>query len=571
MNQMSRSVGVFFRTIRAFFNRRIMAVSTYLRRVTNFSRHAMKVATNSMQTVASAVKKPTRREDYVETSQLFIAKSFLIKMALLLAALGLIGYFLVWPFILSHFFTVRFYVQDSRVPDWSGRVIVFSDPEKTLPLYAGRLEEGVLQGRGEDYDENGLLAYEGQFLDGVRSGEGTAYEDGVLCYEGQFAGGLYEGRGRRYQDGALAYEGSFAAGVASGEGVAYYPNGQEAYRGQFANDLYEGQGAAYTEAGDKLYEGSFARGLYNGSGRLYLGDNQWITAEFQDGQPAGVVQWYKGGRLYYEGEWADGRPQGYGALYNKTTGARVRALVAVHVFGNMADLPRLTEIARRYNLVLIEDATEALGTRYTSGPFAGRMAGTIGDVGVYSFNGNKIITTGAGGMVVSNHPDWAEHAKHLSTQAKSNELQFFHDEVGYNYRMTNLQAALGLAQLEQLEGFIAHKHARWQQYKDALDGVNGYRILGFREDCTRPNKWFYSLYLTDERHDRDTLIQKLHEQSIQTRPVWALIHQQADYGRNEAYAMAKAEDYRAHIVNLPCSTNLSEEDCQRVIDALLAL
>ena len=260
-----------------------------------------------------------------------------------------------------------------------------------------------------------------------------------------------------------------------------------------------------------------------------------------------------------------------GALYNKTTGARVRALVAVHVFGNMADLPRLTEIARRYNLVLIEDATEALGTRYTSGPFAGRMAGTIGDVGVYSFNGNKIITTGAGGMVVSNHPDWAEHAKHLSTQAKSNELQFFHDEVGYNYRMTNLQAALGLAQLEQLEGFIAHKHARWQQYKDALDGVNGYRILGFREDCTRPNKWFYSLYLTDERHDRDTLIQKLHEQSIQTRPVWALIHQQADYGRNEAYAMAKAEDYRAHIVNLPCSTNLSEEDCQRVIAALLAL
>ena len=244
MNQMSRTVGVFFRTIRAFFNRRIMAVSTYLRRVTNFSRHAMKVATNSMQTVASAVKKPTRREDYVETSQLFIAKSFLIKMALLLAALGLIGYFLVWPFILSHFFTVRFYVQDSRVPDWSGRVIVFSDPEKTLPLYAGRLEEGVLQGRGEDYDENGLLAYEGQFLDGVRSGEGTAYEDGVLCYEGQFAGGLYEGRGRRYQDGALAYEGSFAAGVASGEGVAYYPNGQEAYRGQFANDLYEGQGAA---------------------------------------------------------------------------------------------------------------------------------------------------------------------------------------------------------------------------------------------------------------------------------------------------------------------------------------
>ena len=260
-----------------------------------------------------------------------------------------------------------------------------------------------------------------------------------------------------------------------------------------------------------------------------------------------------------------------GRCVSKITGAHIKALVVVHVFGNLADMEGIMDLAARWNLLVIEDSTEALGTRCDTGRYAGKFAGTIGDVGVYSFNGNKIITTGAGGMVVSNHPDWAEHAKHLSTQAKSNELQFFHDEVGYNYRMTNLQAALGLAQLEQLEGFIAHKHARWQQYKDALDGVNGYRILGFREDCTRPNKWFYSLYLTDERHDRDTLIQKLHEQSIQTRPVWALIHQQADYGRNEAYAMAKAEDYRAHIVNLPCSTNLSEEDCQRVIDALLAL
>lgn len=260
-----------------------------------------------------------------------------------------------------------------------------------------------------------------------------------------------------------------------------------------------------------------------------------------------------------------------GALYNKATGACVKALVAVHVFGNMADMPALMDIARRYRLALIEDATEALGTRYTSGPYSGRMAGTIGDVGVYSFNGNKIITTGAGGMLVSNRPEWAEHAKHLSTQAKADELQFLHDEVGYNYRLTNLQAALGLAQLEQLEGFIAHKHQMWEKYRDALDGQGGYRILGFREDCTRPNKWFYSLYLEDGRRERDQVIQALHAQSIQTRPVWALIHQQADYGKNEAYAMEKALDYRQKIVNLPCSTNLSEADCQRVIDALLAL
>ena len=258
-------------------------------------------------------------------------------------------------------------------------------------------------------------------------------------------------------------------------------------------------------------------------------------------------------------------------LIDKATGAHVKAIVVVHVFGNMADMPAFLALAEKYHLILIEDATEALGTHYTEGPLKGKFAGTIGDVGAYSFNGNKIINTGAGGMVVSNHPDWAEHAKHLSTQAKADELQFLHDEVGYNYRMTNLQAALGLAQIEELEGFIAHKHAMWQMYKDALDGKNGYRILDFDENGVRPNKWFYSLYLEDDRHDRDSLIAALQKEKIQTRPVWALIHEQADYPGSQAYGLEKAEEYRKRIVNLPCSTNLTREDCQRVIDLLLSL
>lgn len=260
-------------------------------------------------------------------------------------------------------------------------------------------------------------------------------------------------------------------------------------------------------------------------------------------------------------------------LYNNKTGAKVAALEVVHVFGNMADMPRLLEIAKKYRLTLIEDATEALGTKYVSGPLAGKFAGTMGDVGCYSFNGNKIITTGAGGMLVSNHPDWAEHAKHLSTQAKSDLLQFFHDEVGYNYRMTNVQACLGLAQLERLEDFIATKIARYNQYKDALDGYHGLRILPFKTEAegVRSNHWFYSLYLGGTGLDRDTVIATLQDQGIQTRPVWALIHEQADYPRNEAYHLDKAQDLRANIVNLPCSTNLSEADCARVIDAVKAL
>lgn len=260
-----------------------------------------------------------------------------------------------------------------------------------------------------------------------------------------------------------------------------------------------------------------------------------------------------------------------GKLYNKTTGAHVKALEAVHVFGNMADMVRLTEIARRYGLILIEDATEALGTRYTAGPFAGKFAGTIGDIGCYSFNGNKIITTGAGGAVVSNHADWLEHAKHISTQAKADLLQFLHDEVGYNYRMTNVQACLGLAQLERLEGFIAHKKELYDHYVEKLDGVKGLRILPFRTEDVRSNHWFFSLYLKDSGLDRDTVIEKLQAQKIQTRPVWALIHEQADYPRNEAYGLDKALDYRKYIVNLPCSTNLSLEDCERVCQAVLSL
>lgn len=260
-------------------------------------------------------------------------------------------------------------------------------------------------------------------------------------------------------------------------------------------------------------------------------------------------------------------------LYNQKTGARVSALGVVHVFGNMADMPRLLDIARRYRLVLIEDATEALGTKYLTGPLAGKYAGTMGDIGCYSFNGNKIITTGAGGMLVSNHADWAAHAKHLSTQAKADVLQFLHDEVGYNYRMTNVQASLGLAQLERLEEFIRVKLARYEQYRAALDGYKGLRILPFRDEdgSVRSNHWFYSLDLRGTGLRRDEVIAALQAQDIQTRPIWALIHEQADYPQNEAYALEKALAYRQNIVNLPCSTNLTEADCARVIAAVQAL
>lgn len=247
-----------------------------------------------------------------------------------------------------------------------------------------------------------------------------------------------------------------------------------------------------------------------------------------------------------------------GKLINNTTGKHIKAIVVVHVFGNMADMERVMSLAEAYNLKVIEDATEAIGTYVKEGKYKGSYAGVIGDTGVYSFNGNKIITTGGGGMIVSKDPALLKRAKYLSTQAKDDPLYYQHNEIGYNYRMTNLQAALGLAQLEQLEDFIVIKEKNYQRYAE-----NGIALLPF-EEWIRPNYWFYS-YLTDRR---DELIKYLQENGIQSRPIWNLICDLPPYKDEQRYQIEKARFYLEKIVNIPCSTNLLGEDVDRVADAL---
>ncbi|WP_368293724.1 LegC family aminotransferase [Dehalobacter sp. TBBPA1] len=256
-------------------------------------------------------------------------------------------------------------------------------------------------------------------------------------------------------------------------------------------------------------------------------------------------------------------------LINKSTGRQIKAIVVVHIFGNMADMPAVMDIAEEYNLKVIEDATEALGTYCLEGRYKGKYAGTIADIGVYSFNGNKIITTGGGGMMVSRDPGIMKRAKYLSTQAKDDAEIFLHNEVGYNYRMTNLQAALGVAQLEQLENFISIKKENYQIYKSKInDGLNGLKILDFREDI-RPNYWFYSLYIVNlEKYSRKRIMESLAKANIQTRPIWGLIHEQKPYLHNQAFMIEKALAYYTRVANIPCSSNLSANDVYRVIDKI---
>lgn len=253
-------------------------------------------------------------------------------------------------------------------------------------------------------------------------------------------------------------------------------------------------------------------------------------------------------------------------LVNKSTNRKVTAILIVHIFGNMADMDRFSDIAQKYHLKLIEDATEALGSYYLkeheeskkSTALDKQYAGTMGDMGVYSFNGNKIITCGGGGMIVSNNVDLLKRAKHLSTQAKTDEIYYEHDEIGFNYRMTNLQAAVGLAQLEQLEKFIMIKNNNYDYYKK-----HDIELLEFQKNV-RSNKWFYT-YITDYR---DEFIRFCMENQIQTRPIWKLIHTTAPYQDAQSYNIEKAYHYYDKIVNIPCSTNITEYGLNTVIDAI---
>lgn len=258
-----------------------------------------------------------------------------------------------------------------------------------------------------------------------------------------------------------------------------------------------------------------------------------------------------------------------GVLVLKETKQSVRAIIVVHVFGNMANMPRIMEIASKYKLKIIEDATESLGTYYTSGKYIGQHAGTIGDYGVYSFNGNKIITTGGGGMLITQNSKDSQHAKYLSTQAKDDELYFIHNEIGYNYRMTNVQAALGVAQLEQLNEFIKTKKDNYLYYSNLLNEIEGIRLMPFRQNIS-PNYWFYALVLEKEEYitRRNQIIHQLQESGIQTRAIWGLIHKQKPYEKAYNYKIEKAEYYYDRVINLPCSSNLTKEDIRRVVEVL---
>ena len=252
------------------------------------------------------------------------------------------------------------------------------------------------------------------------------------------------------------------------------------------------------------------------------------------------------------------------------SGKTVKAMIPVHIFGDHCDMEHLMDLAEHFHLIVIEDATESLGGVFSQGRYKGRPTGTVGHAGVFSFNGNKIITTGGGGIVVSSDETAVEHMRYLSQQAKDDVMYSVHEEWGYNYRMTNLQAALGLAQLEELDGFLKVKHRNYASYKEKLADCGYGELLPFGSGDPS-NRWFYSFARgKPDSKKRDCLLRYLNDRGIQARPIWKLNHTQMPFQKYRAMECRHAQTFYDRVINIPCGTNLTEEQLNRVCEALLA-
>lgn len=242
------------------------------------------------------------------------------------------------------------------------------------------------------------------------------------------------------------------------------------------------------------------------------------------------------------------------------------AIEVVHILGYPADIEPILRLGQNFEIPVIEDAAEALGASYVEGPLAGRQVGTVGRLGCFSFNGNKVITTGGGGMIVTDDPELADSAQHLTTQARVAGLEYIHDEVGYNYRLTNIAAALGLAQLELLDEYLEKKRAISSRYTERLSGLG----LESREHTSwaSPSYWLYCGLLPDHAAPIPSLLSKLGDLGIEARPVWSPIHKQKPYAGSRTLGGHIAESIAARAVSLPSSVGLTEEEQERVIVAL---
>ena len=249
-----------------------------------------------------------------------------------------------------------------------------------------------------------------------------------------------------------------------------------------------------------------------------------------------------------------------GTLYNRVTNRRVRAILPVHFLGHPVDMDPILELAAKYNLLVIEDGAEGLGSQYK-----GRKVGTLGDIACFSFNGNKIITAGGGGIIATNNQTWAERAKFLSNQAKENSLEPIHDEIGFNYRLSNLHAALGCAQLEQIDQYIEKKQNVAEVYLDSFANVPGITPMRVAS-WAFSTYWMYTVLVDDGQYgiSNRLLLNKMKEDGIDGRLLWRPNHLSQAYRTCHTEGGEVAEGVFHHALSLPCSVGLTPDHIRRV-------
>lgn len=272
--------------------------------------------------------------------------------------------------------------------------------------------------------------------------------------------------------------------------------------------------------------------------------------------PAAVVDFLDNG-CRWDGE----------SLRNRKTGRRVKAILPVHILGHPADLDPILQVAAKYSLPVIEDATEGLGARYR-----GKSLGSFGHAGCFSFNGNKIITTGGGGMLVTNDAEWAARARYLTTQAKDDPIEYVHNAVGYNYRLTNLLAAMGCAQMEQLDTFVETKRQIAKRYRESMLSFPGIR-LPEEADWASSTFWMYTVLIDQKVTGVDSrqLLRGLAAKKIQARPLWQPIHLSPAHDASGSPACPNSDALHSRAISLPCSVGLTESSQRQVIEIIASL
>ena len=253
-----------------------------------------------------------------------------------------------------------------------------------------------------------------------------------------------------------------------------------------------------------------------------------------------------------------------GELRNSATGRRVKAILPVHILGHPVDMDPLLSLAREYGLVVVEDATESLGARYK-----GRSVGQLGDIACFSFNGNKLITTGGGGMLATDNESLALRARYLTTQARDDSVEYIHGDIGYNYRLCNILAALGCAQLESVEEFVNTKHRVAAAYDKQLDSVPGIHAMG-EAPWAASAFWMFTVFVDPDHFGMSSrdLLRYLASQDIEARPLWQPMHLSPAHLTSQSLQHGVAERLNREALNLPSSVGLAEEDQARVVSAI---